>query len=65
VISPVASGGVIYFCDDRGNISIVADGDPWRQIGLAQLESPIIASPAIADGRLYVRTNEHLYCFGE
>jgi len=63
--SPVASGGVIYFCDDRGNISIVADGDPWRQIGLAQLESPIIASPAIADGRLYVRTNEHLYCFGE
>jgi hypothetical protein len=25
----------------------------------------VYASPVIVDGRLYIRTGEHLYCFGQ
>jgi hypothetical protein len=29
-----------------------------------ELGEPCVATPAIADGRLYVRTSKSLFCFG-
>ena len=36
----------------------------WREIGRSDLGEEIYSSPAIVDGRVYVRTLGNLYCFG-
>jgi len=65
--SPVASGGLIYLCSDRGEVNVVRaqQGGQWKQEGLAHFEESIMATPAIAQGRLYLRTENKLYCIGD
>jgi len=36
----------------------------WQMLSTANFEEDTYATPAIADGRIYVRTAGHLYCFG-
>ncbi|MFV1965248.1 MAG: PQQ-binding-like beta-propeller repeat protein [Pirellulaceae bacterium] len=36
----------------------------WRVLSTADFGEDVYATPAIADGNLYVRTIGHLYCFG-
>ena len=62
--SPVLGDGKIYLLSDRGELSVVSAEPKWRQIGQADFEEDVYATPAIADGRLYIRTVGHLYCFG-
>lgn len=63
--SPVAGDGKIYFCDEAGKtLVIAADGKRYRELAKNQLDEPIYASPAISDGRIFLRTAGHLYCLG-
>ena len=43
---------------------IVKAGRKFEQLSATKLDSPINASPAIGDGRLYVRTEKMLWCVG-
>jgi outer membrane protein assembly factor BamB len=62
--SPVAGDGKVYFAGVEGRVAVVkAEGD-WEVLALNDLGDEIYASPAIVDGRLYVRTRGRLYCFG-
>jgi len=38
--------------------------DPWKVIHSAEFGDECYATPAIVDGRIYLRTSGHLYCFG-
>ena len=40
-----------------------AKGD-WEILSVNPLDDEVFATPAIADGRIYVRTKSTLYCFG-
>ena len=62
--SPVAAHGKIYFASTRGTVSTIAAGDTLNVIARNELGEPIMATPAIADGKLYVRTSGHLWAFG-
>lgn len=63
--SPVAGDGKLYFCDESGKTLVVAaDGKSFRELARNQLDEPIFASPAISQGRLFLRTAGHLYCLG-
>ena len=62
--TPVAAGGRIFIFDQAGIGLLVEDqGDSADTIMEVDLEEPVLASPAIADGKLIVRTNQSLYCF--
>ncbi|MEZ5352856.1 MAG: PQQ-binding-like beta-propeller repeat protein [Bryobacteraceae bacterium] len=61
--SPVAAGGYLYFADKDGKLAVVKAGRDWEVISTGDLEEQLIATPAIAGGRLFVRTEESLYCF--
>ena len=63
--SPVAAGGRIYFLDLDGALTVVRAGAQWEVVHTLQLNEGAKATPAIAGGRLYVRTRKNLYCFGE
>jgi len=60
--SPIAAAGKIYFAGKNGFIVELAAGPELKILGKHDMGEEIIATPAIADGRLFVRTREHLLC---
>ena len=63
--SPVAGDGKLYFCDESGKtIVVAADANKCQELARNQLDEPIFASPAISQGRLFIRTAGHLYGIG-
>ena len=62
--SPVAADGKIFCGSQMGDVIVVKAGPKFEQISASKLDSPINASPAIGDGRLYIRTEKMLWCAG-
>ena len=63
--SPIAANGKIFFIAQNGNVAVLAAGDAFQVLAKNEMAEPIFATPAIADGRIYLRTASHLYCIGE
>ena len=62
--SPVAGDGKIFCGSQMGDLIVVKAGPKFEQLSASKLDSPINASPAIGDGRIYVRTEKMLWCVG-
>ena len=62
--SPVGADGKVYFVSQDGTVSVVKAGGEWDILSVNPLGDECYATPAIADGRLYIRTQSALYCFG-
>lgn len=60
--SSIAADGRVYIAGKNGFIVVLQDGPELKVLGKNDIGEDIIASPAIADGRLYVRTRENLFC---
>ena len=59
--SPVTNGGTIYIGNRQGQLLSFALGR-HEQLGSLDLGAPIFATPAIARGRMFVRTADQLVC---
>lgn len=62
--SPVAGDGKIYCGSQQGDLIVLKAGDTFEQLSATALDSTINATPAIGDGRVYVRTEKMLWCIG-
>jgi outer membrane protein assembly factor BamB len=62
--SPVAADGKLYVVSENGKVAVITPGAEWEALSVADLDEPCYATPAIADGRIYLRTASSLYCFG-
>ncbi len=62
--SPVAAEGRIYFLDDAGETVVVAAGPEFKILARNPLGEKTQASLAIAQGRIFLRTEHNLYCLG-
>lgn len=62
--SPVAGDGKIYCGSQMGDVIVVKAGPKFEQLSASKLDSPINATAAIGDGRVYVRTENMLWCGG-
>ena len=62
--SPVAADGHIFFTTEAGAVVVVAPGGDFTPQAINQLGEDAYATPAFADGRIYVRTSAALYAFG-
>ena len=65
VASPVTANGLIYFCSEEGDTTIIKASDKFEIVSKNTLAEGMRASPAVANGRLYLRTFGHLYCIGQ
>ena len=63
--SAIAAGGRIYTTSESGRIDVIAAGEEYEVLGANRMHETCLATPAISNGRLYVRTIEHLYCIAE
>ncbi len=65
--SAVASGDHIIVIPRNGQAVVVKTGDRYEQVGTGKFgddPGPFNATPAISEGRMFVRTNRALYCIG-
>jgi outer membrane protein assembly factor BamB len=63
--SPLAADGRIYFMNLAGRCTVVAAAAKFEKLASNQLDDGVIASPAVSDGRLYLRGRKALYCVGK
>lgn len=60
--SPIVIGENIYFCSNRGVTTVVSADRTFRKIAVNALKEKIHASFVPVDGKIIIRTMEHLYC---
>lgn len=63
--SPVAADGRIYVASVNGVLSVLDAGETPTVLGRTEFKERLVATPAIVDNQLYVRTADHLWAFGE
>ena len=63
--SPVAAGGKICVASQGGVAVVFAAGDSLRVLARNDLGESIMATPALAAGKLYLRTAARVWAFGE
>lgn len=62
--SPVAADDKIFTISHEGKLTVLRPGGDWEVLTTNDLGDECNATPAFADGRLYIRTHSTLYCFG-
>ena len=62
--SPIAADGKIYMLSEKGKVAVLAPGGSLEPVAVSDLGDDIYATPAISNGRIYLRTRGWLYCFG-
>jgi len=63
--SPSLVGEKLYLLDDKGVMTIAEYKPKYKELAKCKLDEKCHASPAFADGRIYIRGFENLYCIGE
>ena len=63
--SPVAADDKVYLIGQGGAVSVLKAGGDWQILAVNAMDDECFATPAIADGRIYIRTRSALYCFGK
>jgi outer membrane protein assembly factor BamB len=61
--SPVAADGKVFMLSETGKVAVLPPGGRLEPIAVNDLGDDIYATPAISDGRIYVRTRGWLFCF--
>lgn len=63
--SPVAADDKVFTISEEGKVTVLKPGAQWEILTVNDLQEECHATPAIADGKLYIRTHTALYCFGK
>ncbi len=62
--SPVLIRGKIYSTSEDGDVNVFEAAPTFRLLAKNSLGERVIATPAVADNRLFIRGEEHLFCIG-
>jgi outer membrane protein assembly factor BamB len=63
--SLVTAGGLVYFLSDEGITSVIRPGPVPDIVAESAIGEFCAASPAISQGLLLIRGEEHLYCISQ
>ena len=63
--SPVAADGRIYLSNEDGNVIVVAAGREFRHIATNSMGELLMATPALSEGVMYVRSASSLVAIGQ
>lgn len=59
--SPLFADGKIYFLNETGECTVIEPGLEYQELAVNVLPGRTLASPATADGAIFLRTDTHLY----
>jgi outer membrane protein assembly factor BamB len=63
--SPVAGDGKVYLVSETGDTFVLRAGRKLDLLAKNEINERLMASPAISNGRIYLRTDEHLIAIGK
>jgi glucose dehydrogenase len=63
--SPVAADGKLYLSSEDGDVFVVRTGPKFELLATNVMGQPLMATPAISDGLLFLRTKDFIYAIGE
>ena len=63
--SPVAADDKVFLIGQGGDVSVLQAAGEWETLKVNALDDEVFATPAIADGKIYIRTRSALYAFGK
>ncbi len=63
--SLISANGLVYFLADKGVMTVVRPGPTFTAVARNELGERAFASPAVSNGRIYLRGEKHLYCIGQ
>jgi outer membrane protein assembly factor BamB len=59
--SPIFANGHAYFFNEEGKTTVIAPGREFKKVAENKLDGGFMASPAVTDNALILRTKTHLY----
>ena len=59
--SPVGADGKVFIATEHGKVVVLRAQAQWEILAINDFDSPIFATPALAEGRLYIRAQNALY----
>lgn len=62
--SPVASDGKLYLSSEDGDMFVVQTGKEFKVLATCPMGEPLMATPALAGGTMFVRGQHHLFAVG-
>jgi outer membrane protein assembly factor BamB len=62
--SPVWIGGRLFGVSTSGEVTVVEASDNFKVLSRFALKELCHSTPAVADGKLFIRTENHLWAFG-
>ena len=62
--SPVTVDGKVFFTNDEGETFVLRGGSEFALLHVNTIGERTLASPALVDGRWYIRTASHLFAIG-
>ena len=62
--SPVAFDGKLFFTNDNGQTFVLRAGATFELLHVNEIGERTLASPALVDGRWYIRTDRNLIAIG-
>ncbi len=62
--SPIGVDGKVYIASQHGKVVVLRAAGDWEILAVNDFESDIYATPAISEGKMYIRTLNSLYAIG-
>ena len=62
--SPIGVDGKVYIPSEHGKVVVLRAAGDWEVLAINEFDSDIFATPAIGEGKLYIRTQDALYAIG-
>jgi hypothetical protein len=63
--SPVGGDGVVIIASDGGTVLVLKAGDKFELLSRAQFAESILATPALVDSKIYLRTDRQMVAIGK
>jgi outer membrane protein assembly factor BamB len=62
--SPIGVDGKVYVASEHGKVVVLRAAGDWEILAINPFDADIYATPAVSEGRMYIRTANALYAIG-
>jgi outer membrane protein assembly factor BamB len=62
--SLISANGLVYFLSDDGAMTVIRPGEKFELVARNEIGEETFASPAVSDGKFYIRALDHLFAIG-
>jgi outer membrane protein assembly factor BamB len=62
--SPIGVDGKVYIASEHGKVVVLSAAGDWEILAINDFDSDIFATPAVSEGRMYIRTQDAIYAIG-